>query len=64
LIYQLHKFLKANVDTMWAKARNPMLNLFLVDWAGPAPVPNPLALVYQAQQNVATMALLLFASNF
>jgi hypothetical protein len=54
----------ANVDTMWTKARNPTLNLFSVDWAGPAPVPNPSAPVYQAQQNAATMALLLFASNF
>lgn len=61
---QIHEFLKANVDTMWAKARNPTLNLFSVDWAGPAPVPNPSAPVYQAQQNAATMAQLLFASNF
>lgn len=60
---ELHAFLWSNVDAMWTYARNPTLNLFAVDWVGPAPLlPNLSVPVHQAQQNSATMSLLLFSS--
>jgi len=58
----LRLFLQDNVEALWENARNGGLDLFAIDWAGPAPVPSIDVPVFQSQQNSATMALLLFAS--
>ena len=49
--------LKGSADALWELARNPTLQLFATDWAGPPP-----SHATQAQENAAVLALSDFAS--